>query len=152
MRFGYVNNNSRTIVQFYLGHSSDRSTMTPCDIPLDQNVQASSVTVGWTNPNTDGDNGAAVDKAMHNRGWMRGPNYFGNMKYGEGTLARFNGTGSQQHIRRIVTKQYFKQGEENWFRCKTAMPENTEAQFELDYIELVPVNVYNHPSLTEDVF
>lgn len=152
LRFGYVNNGARTIVQFYLGHSSDRSTMTPCDIPLDQNVQASSVTVGWTNPNTDGDNGAAVDKAMHNRGWMRGPNYFGNMKYGEGTLARFNGTGGQQHIRRIVTKQYFKQGEENWFRCKTAMPENTEAQFELDYIELVPVNVYNHPSLTEDVF
>ena len=152
LRFGYVNNGQRTIVQFYLGHSSDRSTMTPCDIPLDQNVQANSVTVGWTNPNTDGDNGAAVDKAMHNRGWMRGPNYFGNMKYGEGTLARFNGTGGQQHIRRIVTKQYFKQGEENWFRCKTAMPENTEAQFELDYIELVPVSVYNNPYLTEDVF
>lgn len=152
LRFGYVNNGARTIVQFYLGHSSDRSTMTPCDIPLDQNVQASSTTVGWTNPNNDGDNGAAVDKAMHNRGWMRGPNYFGNFKNGEGTLARFNGTGGQQHIRRVVTKQYFKQGEDNWFRCKTAMPENTEAQFELDYIELVPVNVYNNPYLTEDIF
>ena len=152
LRFGYVNNGKRTIVQFYLGHSSDRSTMTPCDIPLDQNVQASSVTVGWTNPNTDGDNGAAVDKAMHNRGWMRGPNYFSNMKHGEGSTARFKYDGGQHHIRRVVTKQYFKQGEENWFRCKTAMPENTEAEFQLDYIELVPATVYNHSSLTEDVF
>lgn len=152
LRFGYVNNGLRTIVQFYLGHSSDRSTMTPCDIPLDQNVDLKSTTVGWTDPNTDGDNGAAVDKAMHNRGWMRGPNYFSNKKYGEGYTARFKSDGGQHHIRRVITKQYFKQGEENWFRCKTAMPENTEAEFELDYIELVPVNVYNHPSLTEDVF
>lgn len=152
LRFGYVNNGARTIVQFYLGNSSDRSKMTPCDIPLDQNVQATSTTVGWTNPTNDGDNGAAVDRAMHNRGWMRGPNYFGNKINGEGTLARYNGTGGQQHLRRIVTKQYFEQGKDYWFRCKTAMPENTEAQFELDYIELVPVNVYNNPYLTEDIF
>lgn len=152
LRFGYVNNGKRTIVQFYLGHSSDRSTMTPCDIPLDQNVDLKSTTVGWTDPNTDGDNGAAVDKAMHNRGWMRGPNYFSNMKHGEGSTARFKYDNGQHHIRRVVTKQYFKQGEENWFRCKTAMPENTEAEFQLDYIELVPATVYNHSSLTEDVF
>lgn len=152
LRFGYVNNGKRTIVQFYLGHSSDRSTMTPCEIPLDQNVNPTSTTVGWTNPNTDGDNGAAVDKAMHNRGWMRGPNYFSNKKYGEGSTARFKSDGGQHHIRRVVTKQYFKQGEENWFRCKTAMPENTEAEFQLDYIELVPATVYNHSSLTEDIF
>ena len=152
LRFGYVNNGKRTIVQFYLGHSSDRSTMTPCDIPLDQNVNPTSTTVGWTNPNTDGDNGAAVDKAMHNRGWMRGPNYFSNKKYGEGSTARFKSDGGQHNIRRVVTKQYFKQGEENWFRCKTAMPENTEAEFQLDYIELVPATVYNHSNLTEDIF
>lgn len=152
LRFGYVNNHKRTIVQFYLGHSSDRSTMTPCDIPLDQNVDLKSTTVGWTDPNTDGDNGAAVDKAMHNRGWMRGPNYFSNKKHGEGSTARFKYDDGQHHIRRVVTKQYFKQGEENWFRCKTAMPENTEAEFQLDYIELVPATVYNHSSLTEDVF
>lgn len=152
LRFGYVNNGKRTIVQFYLGHSSDRSTMTPCDIPLDQNVNPTSTTVGWTNPNTDGDNGAAVDKAMHNRGWMRGPNYFSNKKYGEGSTARFKSDDGQHHIRRVVTKQYFKQGEENWFRCKTAMPENTEAEFQLDYIELVPATVYNHSNLTEDIF
>lgn len=152
LRFGYVNNGKRTIVQFYLGHSSDRSTMTPCDIPLDQNVDLKSTTVGWTDPNTDGDNGAAVDKAMHNRGWMRGPNYFSNKKHGEGSTARFKYDGGQHHIRRVVTKQNFKQGEENWFRCKTAMPENTEAEFQLDYIELVPATVYNHSSLTEDVF
>ena len=151
LRFGYVNNGQRTIVQFYLGHSSDRSTMTTCDIPLDQRIGAEDATIGWTDPNKDGDLGVATDKSMHNRGWMRGPNYFSNYKKGIDGNARYS-ISKQPHVRRIVTKQLFKQGEENWFRCKTAMPEDTEAEFELDYIELVPVSVYNNTYLTEDVF
>ena len=139
------------MVQFFMGHSSDRSQMTTCDIPLDQRTGAEDATIGWTDPNKDGDLGVATDKSMHNRGWMRGPNYFSNYKKGIDGNARYS-ISKQPHVRRIVTKQNFKQGEENWFRCKTAMPENNDAEFELDYIELVPVHVYNHPYLTEDVF
>lgn len=155
LRFGYVITGKRTMVQFSLGHSSDRSKMTTCDIPLDQREGSidfkKSKIIGWTDPDTDGDLGAATDKSMHNRGWMRGPNYFSNYKKGAEGTARTN-VDRQPHIRRVVTKQFFKQGEDNWFRCKTAMPDNTEAEFELDYIEIVPVSVYNHPTLTEDVF
>ena len=152
LRFGYVETGKRTMVQFSLGHSSDRSQMTPCDIPLDQRMLITSTTIGYTDPNLEtSDYGAATDRAMHNRGWMRGPNYFSNFKKGEQGTARTNIT-RQPHIRRVVTKQYFRQGQDTWFRCKTAMPEDTEAEFELDYIELVPVNVYNNPELTEDVF
>lgn len=151
LRFGYVITGKRTMVQFSLGHSSDRSKMTTCDIPLDQRVGIESSTIGWTDPDKDGDLGAATDKSMHNRGWMRGPNYFSNYKKGAEGTARTN-ISRQPHIRRVVTKQFFKQGEDNWFRCKTAMPDDTEAEFELDYIEIVPVSVYNHPTLTEDVF
>lgn len=151
LRFGYVITGKRTMVQFFMGHSSDRSQMTTCDIPLDQRTGAEDASIGWTDPNKDGDLGVATDKSMHNRGWMRGPNYFSNYKKGIDGNARYS-ISKQPHVRRIVTKQYFKQGEENWFRCKTAMPEDTEAEFELDYIELVPVNVYNNPYLTEDVF
>lgn len=150
LRFGYVITGKRTMVQFFMGHSSDRSKMTTCDIPLDQRVPMESSTIGWTDPDKDGDLGAATDKSMHNRGWMRGPNYFSNYKKGVEGTART--TTRQPHVRRVVTKQFFKQGEDNWFRCKTAMPEDTEAEFELDYIEIVPVSVYNHPTLTEDVF
>lgn len=151
LRFGYVITGKRTMVQFSLGHSSDRSKMTTCDIPIDQRVGIESSTIGWTDPDKDGDLGAATDKSMHNRGWMRGPNYFSNFKKGAEGTARTN-ISRQPHIRRVVTKQFFKQGEDNWFRCKTAMPDDTEAEFELDYIEIVPVSVYNHPTLTEDVF
>lgn len=151
LRFGYVITGKRTMVQFSLGHSSDRSKMTTCDIPLDQRVGIESSTIGWTDPDKDGDLGAATDKSMHNRGWMRGPNYFSNFKKGAEGTARTN-ISRQPHIRRVVTKQFFKQGEDNWFRCKTAMQDDTEAEFELDYIEIVPVSVYNHPTLTEDVF
>lgn len=151
LRFGYVITGKRTMVQFSLGHSSDRSKMTTCDIPLDQRVGIESSTIGWTDPDKDGDLGAATDKSMHNRGWMRGPNYFSNFKKGAEGTARTN-ISRQPHIRRVVTKQFFKQGEDNWFSCKTAKPDDTEAEFELDYIEIVPVSVYNHPTLTEDVF
>lgn len=150
LRFGYVITGKRTMVQFFLGHSSDRSKMTPCDIPLDQTVGFSSTTIGWTNASNESDMGAATDKAMHNRGWMRGPQYFSNYKKGITDPART--TTTQPHIRRVITKQFFKQGEDNWIRFKTAMPENTSAEFELDYIEIVPQYIYNNPTLTEDVF
>ncbi len=151
LRFGYVITGNRTMVQFFLGHSTDRSKMTPCDIPLDQRVGASSTTIGWTDPAKENDMGAATDKAMHNRGWMRGPQYFSNYKKGITDPARCY-INKQPHVRRVITKQYFKQGEDNWIRFKTAMPENTSAEFELDYIEIVPQYIYNHPTLTEDVF
>lgn len=153
LRFGYTANGKRTIIQFYLGNSSDRNSMYPIDIPLDQNAEISNPSIGWTNPNTDGDNGVAVDKAMHNRGWMRGPHYFTHFKNGTGDTPRFfNSDKSQRHIRRIITKKNFTQGEECWLRCKTAKPEDTSAEFQLDYIELVPVSVYNNSIYTEDVF
>lgn len=151
IRFGYVNNGARTIVQMYLGTSSEKSSMVACDIPIDQNLSFSSL--GWTSSLNESDLGAETDKNLRNRGYMRGPYYFSNHTNGTAAqMARNWNSGGQGHIRRIVTRQNLKQGE-YWLRFKTCLPENTTAQFQLDYVELVPVNVYNNPEgYTEDVF
>lgn len=152
LRFGYVNNGLRTIVQFYLSEgTSDRSNMIACDIPLNQNVSMTSSAVGWTDPTKESDGGAATEKAMRNRGYMRGPDYFSNYLNGANKTARYRTGSGQEHIRRIVVRQHFNQGE-YWFRMKTALPENTEAEFELDYIELVPSEVYNNAQYSEDIY
>lgn len=152
LRFGYTANGKRTIIQFFMGNSTDRNKMEPLDIPLDQDVEISDASIGWSvAQGTDQD--AIDDKAMHNRGWMRGPHYFTHFKGGSGLTPRFYGSEkSQRHIRRIITKANFTQGETYWLRCKTAKPEDTSREFELDYIELVPVSVYNNTIYSEDVF
>lgn len=152
IRFGYTANGKRTVVQFYIGTSSDRSTMVPIDIPLNQNEDPKGTEIGWTNPTTDDDGtGAAVDKSMHNRGWMRGPHYYTHFKGGTGDTPRFFNVNTQMHVRRVVAKRNLSQGQEYWLRFKTALPEDLSKEFEMDYIELVPVHVYNNSTMTEDV-
>lgn len=152
LRFGYVNNGQRTIVQFYLGRTSEKSSMIACDIPLNQNLSFSDPSIGWETAYGKSDNGASGDKTLRNHGYMRGPYYFSNWASPtEQQFARNRSGSGQDHIRRIITRQYFEMGD-YWLRFKTALPENTEAEFQLDYVELVPVDVYNNATYSEDVF
>lgn len=152
LRFGYVNNGQRGIVQFYIGTSSKKGDMEACDIPMNQNLSMTDPLIGWTDASKESDNGAATDRAMRNRGYMRGPDYFSKYKKGNNKSARYFKGNGQDHVRRIVVKRYFKQGQEYWLRMKTALPENTEAEYEVDYFELVPKNIYDNPTLTEDIY
>ena len=86
-----------------------------------------------------------TDKNMHNLGWMRGPLYYSVGR--GGTVARSNA----QDLRRIIARQQLEQGE-YWLRFKTAIPDNTNTQFHLDYIEIVPTSVYNNPMYLEDMY
>lgn len=150
LRIGYTANNRRGMLQFYLGTSSNRVEMTALDIPLDMRLEGIDPLIGWGTAADDyyynyADNGVENDKAMHNRGYMRGPlSYWTPRGH---TLARAN----SQDLRRIVARQHFRQGE-YWLRFKTALPENTSTQFHLDYIEFCPSSVYNNPIYNEDMY
>lgn len=155
VRFGYTMNGYRTIVQFYMGDNSQKVSMQALDIPLNQKQQFTDPSIGWSAAYNLSDKGAESDKALRNHGYMRGPWYFTHQKVGSGkdteTARDYTRNASDQcHIRRIITRQYMKQGE-YWLRFKTALPENTNAEFELDYIEIVPTDVYNNPTYTEDI-
>ena len=162
LRMGYTANGNRGMLQFYLGRSSELTSMKALDIPLDMrheydaNAHRYSVggkdyhtpdeVTGWLPYTEEEDKGVASDATMHSLGWMRGPLYY-TVGKGGSMLAREN----QQDLRRIITKQQFEQGD-YWLRFKTVLPNLSTAQFHLDYIELCPEKVYNNTQYVEDMY
>lgn len=160
LRLGFHGNFLRTIVQFFLGENTNEPMkMTALDIPLDMRLVLKPLEDGTPDPTTgwfdwkkvrEGDAGVASDRNMHNLGWLRGPLYFSLNGQFTGTTGRDEG-GAHPSLRRIITRKVFKQGE-YWLRFKTALPANTETEFQLDYIELVPSSVYSNSTYLEDMY
>lgn len=152
LRMGYTANGNRGMMQVFIGRTPDVTKMKAADIPIDmRNVPSASdnnnkanIATGWRLWTQESDKGVQTDKDMHNLGWMRGPLYYG-------TSAENPSRTNVQGLRRIVAKQQFEQGD-YWVRFKTCLPENTGTQFHLDFIELVPSTVYNHPTMLEDMY
>ena len=150
LRVGYTAEDpERGMLQFYLGSSSDLSTMKALDIPLDMrhepannsNLTPDAIT-GWCDWTRLDDKGVESDANMRNLGYMRGPLFY-----------TFNGNPARNHsqdLRRIITRQEFKQGN-YWLRCKSVI-ENPQGEFHLDYIEFCPENVYNNTRYVEDMY
>lgn len=150
IRMGYTAETARGMLQVYLGTSSDRTTMQACDIPLDMRHfpdKTGDVSVTGWQPSGELDGGVATDQAMRNHGYMRGAYYYYVEGPNKGNISRAH----NKNLRRILYRGELKQGE-HWLRFKTVLPEETKAQFHLDYIELVPSNVYNNATYSEDIF
>lgn len=152
LRMGYTANGNRGMMQVFIGRTPDVTKMKAADIPIDmRNVPSASdnnnkanIATGWRLWTNESDKGVQTDKDMHNLGWMRGPLYYG-------TSSSNPSRTNVQGLRRIVVKQQFEQGD-YWVRFKTCLPENTGTQFHLDFIELCPSTVYNHPTMLEDMY
>ncbi len=152
LRIGYTAETSRGMIQFYLGTSSELTTMEALDIPLDMrhvpvnntNLDPDVVT-GWCDWTRLDDKGIESDASMRNLGYMRGPLYY-TVGVNTGTYARSH----PKDLRRIIARQEFKQGE-YWLRFKSVL-ESDYHQFHLDYIEFCPENVYNNPTYAEDMY
>ena len=151
LRVGYTANGNRGMLQVYIGSSSELSSMKALDIPLDMRIVPADnddltpdTKTGWCNWTKLDDRGVESDANMHNLGYMRGPLYY-TVGVG-GNVARSNA----QDLRRILTRQYFQQGE-HWLRFKSVI-KNASSQFHLDYIEFCPENVYNNTRYAEDMY
>ena len=149
LRIGYTTETVRGMLQFYLGSSSDLSSMKALDIPVDMRIIPANnanltpdVVTGWCDWTRLDDKGVESDANMRNLGYMRGPLFY-----------TFNSNPARSHpqdLRRIITKQEFKQGD-YWLRCKSVI-ENPQGEFHLDYIEFCPENVYNNTRYVEDMY
>ncbi|MBR4998037.1 MAG: fasciclin domain-containing protein [Bacteroidaceae bacterium] len=137
IRMGYSANSKRHIVQYYI---DDEVT----GIPVDMRLLGNSPLIDWVKDSDTEDNGVANDKAMKNRGYLKGPTTFSN--YGEYTAGKARDDNST--FRKVITTKYLSEGE-HWIRFKN-VNENDDgtAQFMHDYIEIVPMTFIRDESLS----
>ena len=142
-----------SFMQYYIGTSSNISSMQPFGLPFDATVQVDDPRIGMTNCNDEEDQGVASDVAMHNRGYMRGPySYTGHGEKGwttNGNGRTEYGTGSYT-IRYVLGRVQLNQGGENWLRIKTLNPDKKTNPVGLDFVELVPSSVLDNQQYIED--
>lgn len=139
IRYGYVPMAQRGITQIYF---DDIPQGIPIDLTVNTYGTYNDPRIGWTADTGDEETDNKNDKAMHNRGYMKGPDSqcFTTAK----TLAR-----SQQNLlRKIVATQYLTPDRDHYIRFRSVTQNSLE--FMLDYIELCPKSVYDNPYMRED--
>lgn len=148
-----------SMLQYYIGRSSDIDDMEPIGIPLDMRMDPSQddprvQEIGYCdildqerNPEAFADRGFASDKVMRTHGYMRETLIsYREDRNVEAYVARF-----RCGLRRILVKRDFEQGD-YWLRLKTVLPDVTNGKFQIDYIEFVPVSVSENDRYVEDMY
>ena len=140
-------------MQFYLGTSTNVQEMQVLGLPLDVRVPGRDERIGWTDASTEDDLGIASDRALRNRGYMRAPYSFRGHPdtTDEGTTGAGNcRTDGIITLRKLFDPMIFKQSEDYWFRFKNMISDDSELKWQLDFIELVPVDIINSDQYQED--
>ncbi len=140
-------------MQFYMGTSTDRSTMTPLGLPLDVRIESREESIGWTPSDQEEDMGIESDRSLRSRGYMRGP--FSYRGHGSEWQEQTTGLGNCRTdgnvlIRKIITTQLFRQSDDHWFRIKNMLSDGDAQKWQLDFVEFIPVDVLNNDQFQED--
>ena len=140
IRLGYCAMWTRGVIQtIFKRRSNDGSWIKPfisCGIPLDLRVFANNPAIGWVADTGNKETDMANDKAMHNRGYMKGPDSI--EKNGSPSFRNSSAT-----FRCILTTRYLSADEDNYLHIRQVL-DNPKAEFAFDYIELCPKSVYDN--------
>ena len=164
------------LMQFYLGNSSKQSDMVAVGIPFDACANPyEDATIGYEDivdraDDETSDCGVESDQRMHVRGYMRAPASFSRGTYntvtdpltysdddiysaasqiiGSTSCRSETGYGTMM-LRRIITAQRFEQGKDYWLRIKNLV-NDTNLGWSFDFVELVPLDIVNSQTMTED--
>ena len=165
------------LMQFYLGNSPKQSDMVAVGIPFDACANPMEDATFGYEPEPDDENkdetydyGVASDQTMHIRGYMRAPASFSRGTYntvktpvtysdddpysaakqitGSTSCRTEKGYGTMM-LRRIITTQNFDQSKDYWLRIKNLV-NDPNLGWSFDFVELVPVDIVNSQSMTED--
>ena len=151
VRYGYVPMGHRGVVQVYIGEevSANKVSYVPCGIPIDLTDNAAgtvlSPKIGWFDDSECEDDDEIIkrDKAMHNRGYMKGPT-----TQAEGANKSNIARKQSNHLRRIVATKTLEKGKNYYLRFRSV--DETAKEFMFDYLELCPKEVYDNPLVQED--
>lgn len=150
IRYAVSGNPERGMCQVYFGEEG--TTLSPVDVPMDLRMPYASaggngglatLNVGWELGSEDQSYNEEVAKNLRNNGWVRGPRYYTTPT--SNSMAYDNAACN----RKILTQQYMETGKTYYLRFKSAL-DNTQTEFFCDYIEIVPSEVYAHPTIPED--
>ena len=131
IRFGYGAGNDRGVVQIYFG---EKGNLQPMGLPIDFRIWGGDPSIGWVADTEDEEENRAIDKAMHNRGYMKDMDSWN--QGGSNNLRANNGK-----FRKILTTQALDPNKEYWLRIKLVI-ENAEAELPINYFEFCPKSVY----------
>lgn len=148
LRLSYRGSEGCGVVQNYVG--DDPENLLPCGIPTDLRKSAEeNPNILWIADddgyfkNADGEKDQtsidAYDKAMRNRGYMKGPDshYTGDRNSGGTSMRDYN-----LCARRIITTDYFYADHDYYLRMKLVL-DNPKAEMNFDYMEWCPKNVFD---------
>lgn len=131
IRLGYTVGDERGVVQVYLNNE-------PCGIPVDLRVYGGDPTIGWVEDTDDTEENTANDKAMHNRGYMKGMDSYRSWD-AAGPLRNNN-----WNLRRVLTTHYLDPNEEYYLRFRQVL-DDPQRYWSFDYIEICPKSIYGSP-------
>lgn len=130
IRLGYTVGVERGVVQVYLNNE-------PCGIPIDLREYGPAQSIGWVADTDDPDENTANDKAMHNRGYMKGMDSYRSVN---GNPFR----GNVENLRRVLTTTYLDNNKTYYLRFRQVL-DDPNCYLSFDYIELCPKSVYASP-------
>ncbi|MBQ9362293.1 MAG: fasciclin domain-containing protein [Bacteroidaceae bacterium] len=131
VRFAYGAGTDRGVVQIYFG---EKDKMEPMGLPIDFRIWGGDPSIGWVADVDDEEENRAIDKAMHNRGYMKDMDSWN--QGGSNNLRDNNGK-----YRKILTTQSMFPEKEYYLRIKLVI-ENSEAELPINYFEFCPKSVY----------
>lgn len=137
IRYGYVPMGHRGVTQVYVDN-------VPYGIPIDLTEDGTSPKIGWfSDTGLTDDEMTKNEKAMHNRGYMKGPD-----TQTEGADKKNIARDQSNHLRRIVATLYLESGKDHYIRFRAV--DEAGQEFMFDYLELCPKFVYDNPDQKED--
>lgn len=146
IRFGYSVSSLRSITQFYY----DKDI---CGIPVDMIIGGKNALIGWEDDEEQGNESQIkeLDKAMRNRGYMKGPASCILEEEGNKSMR-----ASDLALRKIIGTFKITKGD-HWLRFKNVKDteknkDNKYYEFNQDYLEIVPVNIITNPAKPEDQY
>jgi len=131
IRFAYGAGTDRGVVQIYFG---EKGNLQPMGLPIDFRIWGGDPSIGWVADTEDNEENRAIDKAMHNRGYMKDMDSWN--QGGSNNLRANSGK-----YRKILTTQALDPEKEYWLRIKLVI-ENAEAELPINYFEFCPKSVY----------
>lgn len=137
LRLGYTCGVERGVVQFYLNN-------VPCGIPADLRTFGPDPSIGFVD-DVPGDDiearnaNKAIDKAMHNHGYMKAMDCYWQAGDKANVLRSKNG-----NLRYIMTTQTLDANETYYLRARQVL-KDANCYWSFDYIELCPKSVYGSP-------